>query len=63
VSMTAEQALELALMSAIRNFAATGDWMRNSRPALESVVNAGVRTIVLCVVHLTMLIRDADLLS
>jgi hypothetical protein len=28
------------------NFAATGDWMRNSRPALESVINAGVRTIV-----------------
>ncbi|KAF8184211.1 serine carboxypeptidase [Pholiota molesta] len=28
------------------NFAATGDWMRNSRPLLESVINAGVRTIV-----------------
>ncbi|KAF8073373.1 serine carboxypeptidase [Lyophyllum atratum] len=28
------------------NFAATGDWMRNSRPDLETVINAGVRTIV-----------------
>ncbi|KAF8152369.1 serine carboxypeptidase [Crassisporium funariophilum] len=28
------------------NFAATGDWMRNSRPNLETVINAGVRTIV-----------------
>ncbi|KIM38249.1 hypothetical protein M413DRAFT_420804 [Hebeloma cylindrosporum] len=28
------------------NFAATGDWMRNSRPNLEAVINAGVRTII-----------------
>ncbi|KAG6914593.1 hypothetical protein DXG01_016427 [Tephrocybe rancida] len=28
------------------NFASTGDWMRNSRPNLETVINAGVRTIV-----------------
>ncbi|KAH9853362.1 serine carboxypeptidase [Lenzites betulinus] len=28
------------------NFAATGDWMHNSRPNLEKVINAGVRTIV-----------------
>ncbi|KAF9476392.1 serine carboxypeptidase [Pholiota conissans] len=28
------------------NFAATGDWMRNSRPLLENVINAGVRTII-----------------
>ncbi|KAG7444067.1 alpha/beta-hydrolase [Guyanagaster necrorhizus] len=28
------------------NFAATGDWMRNSRPDLETVINAGVRTVV-----------------
>ncbi|KAJ8521695.1 hypothetical protein ONZ45_g1632 [Pleurotus djamor] len=28
------------------NFAATGDWMRNSRPDLETVINAGVRTII-----------------
>ncbi|KAK0477322.1 serine carboxypeptidase [Armillaria novae-zelandiae] len=28
------------------NFAATGDWMRNSRPLLETVINAGVRTVV-----------------
>jgi hypothetical protein len=25
------------------NFLSTGDWMRNKRPALESVINAGVR--------------------
>ncbi|CAE6459558.1 unnamed protein product [Rhizoctonia solani] len=29
------------------NFAARGDWMRNARPALEKVVNAGVRTLIL----------------
>ncbi|KAG7088981.1 hypothetical protein E1B28_012927 [Marasmius oreades] len=28
------------------NFAKTGDWMRNSRPDLETVINAGVRVIV-----------------
>ncbi|KAF8633769.1 hypothetical protein AX15_001275 [Amanita polypyramis BW_CC] len=28
------------------NFASTGDWMRNSAPHLETVINAGVRTIV-----------------
>ncbi|KAF8072010.1 serine carboxypeptidase [Lyophyllum atratum] len=28
------------------NFAKTGDWMRTSRPDLESVINAGVRTII-----------------
>ncbi|KAI0643599.1 serine carboxypeptidase [Trametes meyenii] len=28
------------------NFADTGDWMHNSRPNLENVINAGVRTIV-----------------
>ncbi|KAI0676674.1 serine carboxypeptidase [Trametes maxima] len=28
------------------NFATTGDWMRNVRPKLESVIDAGVRTIV-----------------
>ncbi|PPQ79774.1 hypothetical protein CVT24_010109 [Panaeolus cyanescens] len=28
------------------NFAATGDWMRNSRPDLETVINAGVRTLI-----------------
>ncbi|GAB1517195.1 hypothetical protein RhiTH_000239 [Rhizoctonia solani] len=29
------------------NFATTGDWMRNSRPDLEKVINAGVRTLIL----------------
>ena len=28
------------------NFAETGDWMHNSRPNLEAVINAGVRTLV-----------------
>lgn len=28
------------------NFARTGDWMTNSRPFLETVINAGVRTII-----------------
>ncbi|KIL64769.1 hypothetical protein M378DRAFT_574681 [Amanita muscaria Koide BX008] len=28
------------------NFAATGDWMSNSAPDLETVINAGVRTII-----------------
>lgn len=28
------------------NFADTGDWMRNSRPNLETVIDAGVRTII-----------------
>lgn len=28
------------------NFGDTGDWMRNSRPDLEYVINSGVRTIV-----------------
>lgn len=28
------------------NFAKTGDWMTNSRPNLETVINAGVRTII-----------------
>ncbi|KAI0643605.1 Alpha/Beta hydrolase protein [Trametes meyenii] len=28
------------------NFATTGDWMRNVRPKLESVIDAGIRTVV-----------------
>lgn len=28
------------------NFASTGDWMTNSRPHLENVINAGVRTLI-----------------
>ena len=28
------------------NFASTGDWMHNSRPDLETVIDAGVRTII-----------------
>jgi carboxypeptidase C (cathepsin A) len=29
-----------------QNFANTGDWMRNSGPDLETVINAGVRTVI-----------------
>lgn len=29
------------------NFAMTGDWMRNKRPSLEKVINAGVRVLLL----------------
>ncbi|CAE6412902.1 unnamed protein product [Rhizoctonia solani] len=29
------------------NFAVRGDWMRSSRPLLEKVINAGVRTLIL----------------
>jgi carboxypeptidase C (cathepsin A) len=28
------------------HFAATGDWMRTSRPDLEKVITAGVRTVI-----------------
>lgn len=28
------------------NFADTGDWMRTSRPLLEKVIDAGVRTVI-----------------
>jgi hypothetical protein len=28
------------------NFAATGDWMRSALPALESVIEAGVRVLL-----------------
>ena len=28
------------------NFAKTGDWMHNSRPLLERVIDAGVRTLI-----------------
>lgn len=40
------------------NFAKTGDWMTNSRPFLETVINAGVRTIIydgdaVCTITLT----------
>jgi len=28
------------------NFANTGDWMKSSKPALEKVINAGVRTLI-----------------
>ncbi|KAI9513319.1 serine carboxypeptidase [Russula earlei] len=28
------------------NFAATGDWMRSTQPDLETVINAGVRTVI-----------------
>ncbi|KAF8073380.1 serine carboxypeptidase [Lyophyllum atratum] len=42
----AESTWQVTNHDVYNNFAATGDWMRNSRPYLENVINAGVRTIV-----------------
>ena len=33
-------------MDVYNDFASTGDWMRSSLPNLETVINAGVRTVV-----------------
>ncbi|KAK7439809.1 hypothetical protein VKT23_017385 [Stygiomarasmius scandens] len=45
-TIKAEQTWQETNRNVYNNFAATGDWMRNSRPNLEKVINAGVRTIV-----------------
>ncbi|KAJ8081217.1 hypothetical protein PM082_018060 [Marasmius tenuissimus] len=42
----AEQQWQSSNQVVYSNFAATGDWMRNSRPNLETVINSGVRVIV-----------------
>ncbi|KAF5374179.1 hypothetical protein D9615_008862 [Tricholomella constricta] len=42
----AEVTWQITNRNVYNNFAATGDWMRNSAPDLETVINAGVRTIV-----------------
>ncbi|KXN92916.1 Carboxypeptidase S1 [Leucoagaricus sp. SymC.cos] len=42
----AEATWEQSNNNVYNNFAATGDWMHNSRPNLETVINAGVRTVV-----------------
>ncbi|TFK75531.1 serine carboxypeptidase [Pluteus cervinus] len=42
----AESSWEMTNGNVYNNFASTGDWMRNSRPDLESVINAGVRTLI-----------------
>ncbi|KAG5635376.1 hypothetical protein DXG03_005396, partial [Asterophora parasitica] len=42
----AEATWQITNSNVYNNFAATGDWMRNSRPDLETVINAGVRTLV-----------------
>lgn len=42
----AEVTWQMTNENVYNNFAATGDWMRNSAPNLESVINAGIRTIV-----------------
>ncbi|EKM75505.1 hypothetical protein AGABI1DRAFT_109384 [Agaricus bisporus var. burnettii JB137-S8] len=42
----AEQVFALSSSAVYRNFANRGDWMRNSRPDLEAVINAGVRTVI-----------------
>jgi len=33
-------------MDIYNQFAASGDWMRSSRPSLEAVINAGVHTVI-----------------
>ncbi|CDO70247.1 hypothetical protein BN946_scf184942.g47 [Trametes cinnabarina] len=42
----AESAWQMTNDDVYFNFAGTGDWMRNSRPLLEKVINASVRTII-----------------
>ncbi|PFH50862.1 hypothetical protein AMATHDRAFT_75331 [Amanita thiersii Skay4041] len=42
----AESTWEETNSSVYSNFADTGDWMRNSRPDLETVINANIRTII-----------------
>ncbi|KAI0829246.1 serine carboxypeptidase [Trametes gibbosa] len=42
----AESEWEETSVDVYSNFGQTGDWMHNSRPNLEKVINAGVRTIV-----------------
>ncbi|KAG5722929.1 Carboxypeptidase S1 [Termitomyces sp. T112] len=42
----AEVSWQQTNMNVYNNFASTGDWMRNSRPNLETVIDAGVRVIV-----------------
>ena len=39
----AESTWQMTNTDVYSNFAATGDWMRNSRLDLEKVINAGVR--------------------
>ncbi|TFK75532.1 alpha/beta-hydrolase [Pluteus cervinus] len=43
----AESDWEETSITVYSNFADTGDWMRNSRQDLESVINAGIRTVIL----------------
>jgi Serine carboxypeptidase len=38
--------LETNYPGVYNKFAATGDWMRSARPALEEVINNGVRTVI-----------------
>ncbi|KXN85070.1 Carboxypeptidase S1 [Leucoagaricus sp. SymC.cos] len=42
----AESTWEQSNIDIYENFEVAGDWMRNSRPDLETVINAGVRTII-----------------
>ncbi|KAF8227953.1 alpha/beta-hydrolase [Tricholoma matsutake] len=42
----AQSTWQMTNFNVYNNFAATGDWMRNSRPDLETVINAGIRTII-----------------
>ena len=38
--------IEFNVPGIYNKFAATGDWMRSARPALEEVINADVRTVI-----------------
>ncbi|KAF8802183.1 serine carboxypeptidase [Phlegmacium glaucopus] len=42
----AEVRWSIANLDVYANFAKTGDWMRNSRPDLEALINAGIRTVI-----------------
>jgi len=45
-SIGAESTWQMTNYNVYSNFAATGDWMRSSSPDLETVINAGVRTVI-----------------
>jgi len=45
-SIGAQSTWQVTNFLVYNNFAATGDWMRTSRPNLEKVINAGVRTVI-----------------
>ncbi|RDB15267.1 Carboxypeptidase S1 [Hypsizygus marmoreus] len=42
----AEASWQITNLEVYKNFAAAGDWMRTSRPLLESVIKAGITTVI-----------------